>query len=159
MEAHSQLRTSEKATGQVGLRLSTILSKFTAHALNRWGRFITVDLDDSTYQLLSMTAKMKGVVIEEALSLLLRKAMQMHDTPGEVRGQIDALQEKQQTLAKRREELFEKFSRLSQEYSTLRYRYHEAFIENRILAMPLCGRGLASKYSDLVDRYVFTKLY
>jgi predicted nuclease with TOPRIM domain len=102
---------------------------------------------------------MKGVAIEEALRLLLLKGMCTHDTPDEIRRQIDALQEQQETLATRREELSKKFSRLSGEYSTLRYRYHEAFIENRVLAMHLCGRGLASKYNDLVDRYIFTRLY
>jgi len=88
---------------------------------------------------------MKGVCIEEALRLLLRKGMGIHDTPGEIRRQIDSLREQKEALATRQEELSKKFSRLSGEYSTLRYRYHEAFIENRILAMHLCGRGLASK--------------
>jgi len=157
LEAHSQLRTFEKATSRVGL--STILSRLSAHALARYGRFITLNLDDSTYQLISRPADMKGVCIEEALRLLLRKGMGIHDTPGEICRQIDSLREQKEALATRQEELSKKFSRLSGEYSTLRYRYHEAFIENRILAMHLCGRGLASKYSDLVDRYVFTKLY
>jgi len=102
---------------------------------------------------------MKGLSIEEALRLLLRKGIGIHDTSAEVRCQIDALQEQKEALAARREELSKKFSKLSGEYSTLRYRYHEAFIENRILAMHLCGRGLASDHGDLVDRYIFTKLY
>lgn len=157
MEARSELRTSEKATGRAGV--SVILSKLSTHAFTHWGRFITLNLDDSTYQLISRTANMKGLSIEKALRLLLRKGIGIHDTPAEIRRQIDALQEQKEALATRRDELSKRFYRLSREYSTLRYRYHEAFIENRSLAMHLCGRGLADKYSDLVDRYIFTKLY
>jgi predicted nuclease with TOPRIM domain len=102
---------------------------------------------------------MKGLSIGKALRLLLRKGIGIHDTPAEIRRQIDGLQEQKEALATRRDELSKRFYRLSGEYSTLRYQYHEAFIENRSLAMHLCGRGLADKYSDLVDRYIFTKLY
>jgi len=157
LEARSELRTPEKATGRAGV--SVILSKLSTHAFTRWGRFITVNLDDSTYQLISRTANMKGLSIEKALRLLLRKGIGIHDTPAEIRRQIDALQEQKEALATRRDKLSKRFYRLSAEYSTLRYRYHEGFIENRSLAMHLCGRGLADKYSDLVDRYIFTKLY
>ena len=157
MEARSELRTSEKATGRAGV--SVILSKLSTHAFTRWGRFITLNLDDSTYQLISRTANLKGLSIGKALRLLLRKGIGIHDTPAEIRRQIDALQEQKEALATRRDELSKRDYRLSGEYSTLRYRYHEAFIENRVLAMHLCGRGLASNYSDLVDRYIFTKLY
>jgi len=157
LEARSELRTSEKATGRAGV--SVILSKLSTHAFTRWGCFITLNLDDSTYQLISRTANMKGLSIEKALRLLLRKGIRIHDTPAEIRRQIDALQEQKEALATRRDELSKRFYRLSAEYSTLRYRYHEGFIENRSLAMHLCGRGLADKYSDLVDRYIFTKLY
>ena len=157
MEARSELRTSEKAASRAGV--SVILSKLSTHAFTRWGRFITLNLDDSTYQLISRTANMKGLSIGKALRLLLRKGIGTHDTPTEIRRQIDSLQEQKEALATRRDELSKRFYRLSGEYSTLRYQYHEAFIENRSLVMHLCGRGLADKYSDLVDRYIFTKLY
>jgi len=156
METHNGPRTSEKATSWV--RPSAILSKFSTRTLPRWGR-CTLNLDDSTYDLVNKTASMKGLPVEEALRLLLRKGIATHDGPAELRRQINLLREEKETLVERREELSKRFSRLSGEHSTLRYRYHEAFIENRILAMHLCGRGLASKYSDLVDRYIFTKLY
>jgi len=157
MERHNEARTSEKPTSWV--RPSVILYKFATRTFAGWGRSITLNLDDSAYELVNKTANMKGLSVEKALRLLLRKGTATHDSPAEFRRQIDLLREEKETLVERREELSKSFSRLSGEYSTLRYRYHEAFIENRILAMHLCGRGLASKYSDLVDRYIFTKLY
>jgi hypothetical protein len=102
---------------------------------------------------------MKGLSIGKALRLLLRKGISICDTPAEIRRQIVGFQEQKEALTMRRDGLANRFYRLSGEYSTLRYRYHEAFIENRNLAMHLCGRGLADKYIDLVERYVFTKLY
>jgi hypothetical protein len=157
LEIRSELRTSEKAAGRAGV--SVTLSKLSTHAFTHWGRFITLNLDDSTYQLISRTANFKGLSIQKALRLLLRKGIGIHDTPAEIRRQIDGLREQKEALATRRDELSKRFYRLSGEYSTLRYQYHEAFIENRVLAMHLCGRGLADKYSDLVNRYIFTKLY
>jgi len=157
VEAHSEPRTSEKATSRV--RPSAILSKFSACMFTRWGRSISLNLDDSTYELVNRTANMKGLSFEKALRLLLRRGIVIHDSPAELRRQIDLLREEKETLARCRDELARSFSRFSGEYSTLRYRYYEAFSENRILAMHLCGRGLASKFSDLVERYIFTKLY
>jgi hypothetical protein len=157
LEARSELPTSEKAATRS--RVSIILSKLSTNGFTPWGRFITLSLDDSTYELISRTANIKGLSIQKALRLLLRKGIGIRDTPAEIRRQIDALREQRETLVTRAGELSERFGRLSAEYSTLRYGYHEAFVENRVLAMHLCGRGLADKYKDLVDRYIFTKLY
>ncbi len=157
MEAHGKLRASEGATGSVGV--SAVVPKLSVHAFTRWGRFITLHLDDSTYQLISRTAGTKELSVRKALRLLLRKGISIHDTPAEIRLQINVLQKQKEALATSGGELSERFGRLSAEYSTLRYRYHEAFVENRVLAMHLCGRGFADKYKDLVDRYIFSKLY
>ena len=128
-----------------------VAQRVKAHIFKRW---VTFSCDRDDLERLRYIARRNDLDELTLLREVLAEGAKIQDVTAQEDRLLRLRQEREQLLEKR-DKLAETFAKLTLADSTLRYRYYERYSQNKSLTLNPCGLGLGTKFSELLDRYLF----